>query len=102
MLGRSADPLDRRVYRSWHAGNGGDLVVVTEPYWLDTDKVTTTHGSPYPYDTHVPMMLLGAGIKAGRYDRTVAVVDLAPTLARVLGVTAPPQSEGQVLHEALW
>jgi hypothetical protein len=88
-LARSADPLDRRAYRSWHAGNGGDLLVVTDPYWLDTETVATTHGSPYDYDTHVPMVLVGAGITPGRYDRTVAVADLAPTLARVLGVTAP-------------
>jgi predicted AlkP superfamily pyrophosphatase or phosphodiesterase len=100
-LARSADRLDRRAYRSWHPGNGGDLIVVSDPYWLDTETVATTHGSPYAYDTHVPMVLMGTGIQPGRYDRTVAVVDLAATLARVLGVSPPPMCEGEVLHEAL-
>jgi predicted AlkP superfamily pyrophosphatase or phosphodiesterase len=100
-LAGSNDTIDRRVYHSWHVGNGGDLIVVTAPYWLDTDTVATTHGTPYGYDTHVPMILYGAGIRAGRYDRTVAVADLAPTLARILGVTPPPMSTGEVLREAL-
>jgi predicted AlkP superfamily pyrophosphatase or phosphodiesterase len=100
-LAVSNDPFDRRVYRSWHAENGGDLVVVMDPYWLDTESAATTHGSPYRYDTHVPMLLYGAGVRAGRYDRPVAVVDLAVTLSRVLGVTPPPMSEGEVLREAL-
>lgn len=101
LLATSSDPLDRRAYRSWHPGNGGDLVVVTEPYWLDTDSVATTHGTPYRYDSHVPMLLYGPGVRAGRYDRPVSVVDLAPTLARVLGVTPPPMNVGAPLREAL-
>lgn len=100
-LAGSSDPIDRRTYHSWHPGNGGDLVVVMAPYWLDTDAAATTHGTPYQYDTHVPMVLYGTGVRPGHYERTVAVVDLAPTLARVLGVTPPPMSVGQILREAI-
>lgn len=100
-LAGSNDPLDRRTYRSWHAENGGDLIVVTEPYWLDTDNLATTHGTPYRYDSHVPMILYGSGIRAGQHHRPVAVVDLAPTLARILGVTPPPMCAGEVLREAI-
>jgi arylsulfatase A-like enzyme len=100
-LATSGDPIDRRAYRSWHAENGGDLLVVMEPYWLDAETMATTHGSPYRYDTHVPMIWYGAGVRAGRYSRPVEVADVAPTLAQLLGVTSPPMSQGRPLREAL-
>lgn len=101
-LARSSDPIDRRTYHSWHPQNAGDLIIVMDPYWLDTDSAATTHGTPYRYDSHVPMILYGAGARVGHYDRSVAVVDLAPTLSRILGVTPPPMSEGEALREALF
>jgi len=100
-LAASRDDLDTRVYRSWDQRNGGDLFVVLEPHWLATSFPTgSTHGSPYEYDTHVPLLLYGTGVRAGRVYRPVAVVDLAPTLARLLGVAAPALNQGEVLPEA--
>jgi arylsulfatase A-like enzyme len=59
---------------------------------------TTTHGSPHPYDTQVPILMYGPRwIAPGRVDASVHVVDIAPTLAQWLGVTAPPTSEGKPL-----
>jgi arylsulfatase A-like enzyme len=101
-LAASRDPFDRRVYRSWNEANGGDLFVLLDPYWLDVGpRAATSHGTPYSYDMHVPMLLYGRGIRPGRYDRPVAVVDLAATLARLLGVEPPPLNEGEPLREAL-
>lgn len=100
-LASSQESLDRRAYRSWHPENGGDLLVVMEPYWLDTETAATTHGSFYRYDTHVPMILYGAGVRPGRFARPTEVVDLAPTLARLLRVMPPPMSQGRVLSEAV-
>ena len=100
-LAASRDDLDTRVYRTWNERNGGDLLVVLEPHWLATPFPTgSTHGSPYEYDTHVPLLLYGTGVRAGRVYRPVAVVDLAPTLARLLGVAAPALTQGEVLPEA--
>lgn len=96
------DPFVRAAARGWHAENGGDLVVQLLPYWLVGPTVyAASHGSPYAHDTHVPMLLYGAGIKAGRFHRPVAVADLAATLAQLLGVSPPPYNEGRPLGEAL-
>lgn len=101
-LAASRDGFEQRVYRSWHSEEGGDLLVQLEPYWIATDKpLATSHGSPYAYDTHVPLVFYGPGIAPGSYERRVALVDLAPTLARLLGIGAPPSSVGRVLREAV-
>jgi arylsulfatase A-like enzyme len=76
---------------------------VTKPHWpLEGRAVgqAGSHGSPYDYDQRVPVVLFGAGIKAGRYDRAVTPADIAPTLARIAGVQMP-NAEGRVLAEAL-
>jgi len=102
-LAASRDPFDQRAYRSWQLPNGGDLLIQLAPYWLPVEGGTaaTTHKTTYEYDTHVPLLLYGSGIRAGRYDRSVGVTDLAPTLADVLGIDAPPTATGEVLREAL-
>ena len=56
---------------------------------------------PYTYDTHVLLILAGKGVKQGVYNDTVSPVDIAPTLAALLGIQAPPQCEGKVLDEAI-
>jgi arylsulfatase A-like enzyme len=61
----------------------------------------TTHGTPFSYDTHIPLVLMGPGIRPGRYDRSVLLNDLAPTLATLLEVETPSGSSGQVLAEIL-
>jgi predicted AlkP superfamily pyrophosphatase or phosphodiesterase len=99
-LGASRDPTPLAVHRAWHPRNGGDLFVQLEPYWI-VGNATASHGSPYEYDTHVPLILYGAGIRGGRFTRPVSVADLAPTLAALLGIEAPPESQGRALSEAL-
>ena len=61
----------------------------------------TTHETPYRYDTHVPLVFWGPGIPAGRYDRRVQTVDIAPTVAALLGVEAPDDLDGVVLQEVV-
>ncbi len=101
-LAASLDPFDRRAYRTWQLPNGGDLLVQLAPYWLPSGHgAGTTHFTPYEYDTHVPLLLYGPGIRPGRYDRSVEVVDLAPTLAEILAINAPPLCTGEVLREAV-
>ncbi len=94
------DPWSRRVVRSFHAGRSGDVLVYAEPYW-SRSKDGASHGSPFSYDTHVPLLLSGWGIKPGRYDEAVAVNDLAPTLATLLRIETPSGSSGRVLTEAI-
>jgi arylsulfatase A-like enzyme len=94
------DVIGRRVQNGFNSVRGGDLVIVLEPYWVYGAK-GTTHGTPYNYDTHVPIIFMGSGIKAGRYNTRVAPNDIAPTLATMLDVEIPSGSSGRVLDEML-
>lgn len=92
------DMVDRRVRAGFHADRASDLFVVVEPYWL-FEASGTSHGSPYNYDSHVPVIFLGPGVKAGRYHKKIAVNDIAPTLATLLEVETPSGAAGRVLDE---
>jgi hypothetical protein len=94
------DAIGRRVQNGFNSVRGGDLVIVLEPYWIYGAK-GTTHGTPYNYDTHVPIIFMGAGIKPGRYNQRAAPNDIAPTLATMLDVEIPSGSSGRVLDEML-
>ena len=92
--------IARRVARSFHPKVSGDVVLVSEPFWVPGKLSGTTHGSPYAYDTQVPLLLAGPGVRPGRYAGRVSTLDLAPTLADLLGVLQPAGCEGRVLSEA--
>ena len=64
------------------------------------DELLATHGSPYTYDTHVPLIIMGPGIKADRYFQAATPADIAPTLAALLRVQAPSNAVGRVLIES--
>ena len=94
--------VTRAVTQGFYAPRNGNLIVVLQPFFMFTEGPTnTTHGSPYSYDTHVPVLFLGAGIKAGTYHSASSPVDIAPTLAAMLNLQAPSNSIGRVLQEAL-
>lgn len=85
------------VRRSYFPARGQDVLFVLKPYFIDRANTGTTHGGPWDYDTHVPLVWWGAGVpKLVRTER-VETVDLAPTLAELLRVPRPPQSVGRVL-----
>jgi hypothetical protein len=92
------DPVGRAAMNGYNQRRGADLEVVTDPYWI-FGAVRTTHGLPFGYDTHVPVIFLGPGIRAGEYDSNIAPNDIAPTLATILRVETPSGSFGRVLME---
>lgn len=96
----SPDSIGRRLAQSHNLQRSGDLEIVLDAYWLRS-SAGTTHGTPYNYDAHIPLVLMGPGIKPGAYHATVALNDLAPTLATLVGVENPSGSSGRVLAEAL-
>ncbi len=94
-------PLSAQVVRSWNRDVSGDLYIVQQPFALFGGLVVT-HGSPYGYDSNVPLALYGkAWIKPGKYPQAAAVADLAPTLSFLLDIRPPSASEGRVLEEIL-
>ncbi|MES2127264.1 MAG: alkaline phosphatase family protein [Pseudomonadota bacterium] len=98
-----ATQMSKLMQRAWHRQLSGDLMVVAEPYSYFASKADgTTHGSPYAYDTNVPLLLMGKRwIKPGAYGQYAEVVDIAPTLAHLLHLRPPAGAEGRVLTEAL-
>jgi arylsulfatase A-like enzyme len=95
---RGGDEIDRRVRNGYHPERSPDLFPVAEPFWVFGSE-RAGHGSPYDYDAHVPVIFWGRAVKAGRYERRIAVNDIAPTLAVLLGVKTPRQSAGRALAE---
>jgi predicted AlkP superfamily pyrophosphatase or phosphodiesterase len=92
--------ISDRITRGFHRDRSGDLHVLLEPHWVVTGSAAT-HGTPYGYDAHIPLILMGPGIAAGTYRNHVALQDLAPTLAAILEVEPPSGASGRVLSEAL-
>ena len=92
------DAISRAFTLSYYGPRSGDLFLLQEPYYL-FDASGTSHGVPYNYDNHVPVLFLGPGIKAGTYRGAIAVNDIAPTLAALLGTNEPSGSMGRVLTE---
>lgn len=94
------DRWSRRVVVSFDRERSGDVEVLLEPYWMSSAS-GTTHGTAWSYDTHIPLTLMGPGIRPGRRDEPVVLNDLAPTLATVLGIETPSGASGRVLAEIL-
>jgi predicted AlkP superfamily pyrophosphatase or phosphodiesterase len=105
----SSDAIARRVLHGFYPRRSGDVVIVAEPYTILFDlpddptdpRSSATHGSPYSYDTHVPLIIMGRDFASGSYSQPATPADIAPTLASLLGVQAPSCSVGRVLSEAL-
>ena len=93
-----SDPSGRMVMNGYYAPRGADVEFLLDPYWLNT-TTHASHGSTFDYDTHVPIIFMGTGIKPGRYDGAIVVNDIAPTLANILHVETPSGSVGRVLTE---
>ncbi|HZY18081.1 MAG TPA: alkaline phosphatase family protein [Ramlibacter sp.] len=92
-------PFFRQVRKTWHPKVSGDVQYVLKPYWMvGSSTSVATHGSPYPYDTQVPILLYGPRwVRPGQVDSRVEVVDIAPTVAGWLGLPPPPAAEGRPL-----
>jgi predicted AlkP superfamily pyrophosphatase or phosphodiesterase len=92
--------LFQQVQRTFHPQRSGDVLFVLAPYTVPGAK-GTTHGSPWRYDTHVPLILIGCGIKNGRFGREVSPACVASTVAELAGVDYPSANAERPLSEAL-
>jgi predicted AlkP superfamily pyrophosphatase or phosphodiesterase len=96
----ATDPVARRWAHQLPADSPVDLVITLTKFSLWV-TFTATHGSPHDLDAHVPVIFYGPGFKPGRYTAFARVVDIAPTLAQVLGVKPLEKIDGVVRTEAL-
>ncbi|MFC1827157.1 alkaline phosphatase family protein [Thermodesulfobacteriota bacterium] len=96
-------PLQKSVRRNNHVSRSGNIYVIQEPYWFLFEKgpIAVMHGSPWRYDTHVPLIFAGPGIDAQKVHRLMHPVDVAPTIAVFMGMTQPAAAQGSPLKEVL-
>lgn len=99
----SSEPLPEvirtAVENGYNPRRGGDVQVILMPAWMDGGKTGTTHGLWNPYDTHIPLLWYGWGIKPGHLNRTVYMTDIAVTLAAKLHIQMPNGAIGHVIEE---
>jgi len=84
-----------KVQNGYYPKHSGDIIINLMPGWIEEEenKVSRT-GSIYEYDTHVPLMWYGAGMRRETIQTPVSMTDIAPTLARILGVSLPDAATG--------
>lgn len=93
-------PWGRKYLNSYSREGGWWVMGVPDPYTIGPAQ-GADHTSPYTYDTHVPLAFYGLPFQTGVYRTHAEPVDMAPTLASLLGINAPTHSRGRVLTEAL-
>ena len=93
--------LAARIRNNLHRDREGDIYIVQQPYWFNFDPgpVAVMHGSPWRYDTHVPVIFAGSGVAIAVVHRAIQPADVAPTLAALLGMSPPASAQGTVLPE---
>ena len=95
--------LNRTILRNFHPKRSGDIYLVFEPNVFINDfdglTVASTHGSPWRYDTFVPVMFAGADLHPQSVARAITPYDIAPTLANYLGIKPPSAAIGNPLLE---
>jgi hypothetical protein len=88
------DAMGQRVLRAFHPERAGDVLVIPKPYWLLTTYLTgTSHGTPHPYDTHVPLLVYGHGVRPGIRQDAVTPQACAAVLAHALRLDRPANAE---------
>ncbi len=90
------DAIGKRMRKAYHPDRSGDLAIVLKPYWLESDpqySTGTSHGSPHPYDTHVPLLVFGPNVKPGIRREEVVPATIASIFAKALGIAPPAKAE---------
>jgi len=94
--------MARGVANGFYPRRNGNLVIVEQPFFFFSELSSgTTHSTGYSYDTHVPVIFLGAAFNPGVYYNPSSPADIAPTLATVLKIETPSNSVGRILNEAI-
>lgn len=109
LYGQGNTKLDLMFRRAFHPKRSGDVLYAMRPYYIYGATAATTHGSPWQYDTHVPLLLLSQGepsdeyasLRPGKYHANVSPAQLAPTLARLLNITPPAMCVEEAIEEVL-
>jgi len=97
--GVNKDMVNKKILNGYVASRSGDVIINLFPNWLIYAKTGTTHGAPYDYDAHVPLLFWGGEIKHGSTPKEEAITNIAPTICWLLHIPNPDGCMGQAMGE---
>lgn len=101
MANTGNDYYQNCIANGYDASQNGDMLLLDKPGYIEYGATGTSHGTPYSYDTHVPLIFFGWNIKSGEtHDRKV-ITQIAPTIAQKIKTAFPNGTEAEVLIEVL-
>ncbi|PQJ82528.1 alkaline phosphatase PafA [Polaribacter glomeratus] len=98
---RFTDGILNSLQNGYNQKFSGDVMLIPYPATLTGGRTGTSHGSGYSYDTHIPVIFYGKGIKKGVSKKRYDIIDIAPTISNLLQIEAPNSSTGKIIDEAL-
>ena len=101
MKATESDSILMKMKMGYHPKLSGDVLLHLKPGWINWKTLGTTHGSGYHYDTHVPLIWYGVGIKKGTTSDYVAITDIAATLSQLLKIAKPSGCTGKPILDLL-
>ena len=93
------DMINKKILNGYLASRSGDVIINLYPNWLIYAKTGTTHGAPYDYDAHVPLLFWGGDIQKGSSPKEEAITNIAPTVSWLLHIPNPDGCMGQPMGE---
>ena len=95
------EPIKTKIINGYNTKRCGPVMIIPDPGWFEgkAGGTGTTHGNWNPYDTHIPLVFMGWGIKHGATNRNVRMSDISPTLAALLHIQMPNGNVGEVIRE---
>lgn len=91
--------IKKLIQNNFHTKESGDMFAVLDPAWQWGSDKGTGHGNPWTYDTHVPIMFYGWGVKTGDSVREIHITDIAPTISMLLNMRLPNGATGKPIVE---
>lgn len=101
LAGAASDAQTRMLQRAFHAERSGDVLFILKPYMLQDANMAASHGTPWKYDTHVPLLVLGSHTEAQVIEKPVSPANIGPTVARILRVPMPAGAEEEALEDVI-
>ncbi|WP_338358823.1 alkaline phosphatase PafA [Yeosuana marina] len=90
--------IERLIQNGFSQKRSGDVIYVLDPAVISYSKTGSTHGSAFEYDTHVPLLFFGKGIKHGQTLQKTEITDIAPTMSALLNISYPSGNIGKPLE----
>ena len=93
--------IETLLEKGFNQKRSGDVILVNNPGYINYGKTGSTHGSGLNYDTHVPLLFFGKGVKSGSTLQKTEITDIAPTISALLGISFPNGATGKPLYFVL-